>query len=72
MSAFVTNYDHGAFTVVHPLDDQPEQKCSDESLAPMKMSGSVRTSLFVLRGYLIAMVGLVAYRLLEVTVFTHH
>ena len=72
MSAYVTHYGAESFTVVHPLDDQPEQKCSDESLGPMKMSGSVRTSLFVLRGYLIAMVGLVAYRLLEVTVFTHH
>ena len=72
MSAFATHYESESFTVVHPLDDQPEQKCSDESLAPMKMSGSVRTSLFVLRGYLIAMVGLVVYRLLELTVFTHH
>lgn len=72
MSTFVTHYDSEAFTVVHPLDDQPEQKCSHDSLGPLKMSGSVRTSLIILRGYLIAMVGLVAYRLLELTVFTHH
>ena len=72
MSAFVTHYGPGSFTVVHPLDDQPEQKCSNESLGPMKMKGSVRTSLFVLRGYLVAMVGLVVYRVLEVTILTHH
>ena len=72
MSAFVTHYGPGSFTVVHPLDDRPEQKCSDESLGPIKMNRSVRISLFTLRGYLIAMVGLVAYRLLELTVFTHH
>jgi hypothetical protein len=72
MSTFVTHHDSVAFTVVHPLDDQPEQKCNDESLGSMKMRRSVRASLFILRGYLIAMVGLVAYRLLELTVFTHH
>jgi hypothetical protein len=72
MSAFVTNYDPNAFLVVHPLDDQPEQKCSDENLGPIKMSRSVRISLFALRAYLVAMVGLVAYRLLEAKAFPHH
>lgn len=72
MSAFVTDYDPEVFTVVHPLDDEPEQKCNDKSLGPMKMGSSVRISLFFLRAYLIAMVGLVVYRLLELTVLTHH
>jgi hypothetical protein len=72
MSSFVANIDTEALTVVHPLDDQPEQKCSDESLGPMKISRSVRISLLILRAYLIAMIGLVVYRLLEVTVFSHH
>jgi hypothetical protein len=36
------------------------------------MSRSVRISLFALRAYLIAMVGLVTYRLLEATAFAHH
>ena len=71
MPSFVTDYDQ-QFSVVHPLDDQPEQKCSDENLGPLEMSRSVRISLFVLRAYLIAMLALVVYRLLEVTVFTHH
>jgi len=71
MSAFPTHPGSKSLIVVHPLDDQPEQKRSDEFLGPMKMSRSVRISLFVLRAYLIAMVGLVVYRLLEVAVFTH-
>ncbi|MHB8302057.1 MAG: hypothetical protein ACYDC6_04335 [Acidobacteriaceae bacterium] len=72
MSTFVTNYDPAAFIVVHPLDDRPEQKCSDENLGPMKMGRSVRISLFALRAYLIAMVGLVFYRVLEITAFAAH
>lgn len=72
MSAYVSNCNPAHFIVVHPLDDQPEQKCSDENLGPMKMSRSVRISLFALRVYLLAMVGLVLYRLLEITAFAAH
>ena len=72
MSALLNRNDSGAFTVVHPLDDHPEQKCNDALLDQMKMSWPVRISLFALRGYLVAMVGLVVYRLLEITIFTHH
>jgi hypothetical protein len=57
---------------IHPLNDQPEQKCGGEHLAPMAMSRPVRASLFVLRTYLLAMVGLVAYRMLELTLLAHH
>jgi hypothetical protein len=60
---------YGGFTVVHPLNDRPERKCSDEGLGPTKMSDSVRISFFALRAYLIAMAGLVVYRLLDITVF---
>ncbi|MGC9293194.1 MAG: hypothetical protein ACP5EP_10830 [Acidobacteriaceae bacterium] len=72
MSTHATNYGPAAFLVVHPLDDQIEQKCSDENLGPMKMGRSVRISLFALRAYLIAMAGLVLYRLLEITAFAAH
>lgn len=72
MSAFVARCDPEVFSVVHPLDDRPEEKCSDENLGPMKMSQSVRISLFVLRAYLVAMIGLVLYRVLEVAAFAHH
>jgi hypothetical protein len=72
MSTYVSNYGTAPFLVVHPLDDRPEQKCSDEGLGPMKMGRSVRISLFVLRAYLVAMAGLVLYRALEMTVFAVH
>ena len=72
MSAFVTDYDPKLLVVVHPLDDQPEEKCSDENLGSITMSRSVRVSLFVLRAYLMAMVGLVLYRFLQITVFVRH
>ena len=61
------------FSVVHPLKDQPEQKCGGgAALAPMAMSRPVRISLLVLRTYLLAMVVLVAWRMLAVTVLAHH
>ncbi len=53
------------FRVVHPLDDEPENKFDPEALGPMKMSASVKLSLFLLRFYLVGMVGLVGYRVLE-------
>jgi hypothetical protein len=61
------------FPVVHPLKDQPEQKCGGgAALTPMAMSRPVRISLLVLRTYLLAMVALVAWRMLEMTVLAHH
>lgn len=59
------------FRVIHPLDDEPEAKCDPENLGPMRMSRSVRTSLFLLRLYLIVMVALVGYRFLELTALIH-
>jgi hypothetical protein len=49
------------YVVVHPLDDQPEEKIDTSALGPMPMTTSVRLSLMALRGYLILMIGLVAY-----------
>lgn len=53
-----------AYWVVHPLDDLPESKRDVAALGPMPMTPSVRLSLFALRGYLILMAVLVAYRFL--------
>jgi hypothetical protein len=53
-----------AFVVVHPLDDAPEQKLDTDHLNPMRMTRSVRLSLFALRGYLVLMVVLVLYHVL--------
>ena len=51
--------------VVHPLDDAPEEKRDVSALGPMTMTKSVRTSLLVLRAYLLLMACLVVYRFLS-------
>ncbi len=49
------------YVVVHPLDDQPEEKVDTSALGPMAMTTSVKVSLMALRGYLVLMVLLVFY-----------
>jgi len=53
------------FVVVHPLDDQPEEKVDTSTLGPMPMTTSVKLSLMALRGYLILMVLLVMYHCVD-------
>jgi hypothetical protein len=53
------------FLVVHPLDDEPEQKLETKDLGRMRMTGAVKISLFALRGYLLLMMGLVLYHVLN-------
>jgi len=53
------------FTIVHPLDDAPEQKVDTEHLGPMQMTRPVRLCLFALRGYLVLMSGLLGFRVLQ-------
>lgn len=53
------------FTIIHPLDDAPEQKVDIECLGPIKMTRSVRLCLFALRGYLMAMFALLGFRVLQ-------
>lgn len=53
------------FTVVHPLDDEPEEKVDTEHLGPMQMTKTVRVCLFALRGYLLLMFALLGYRVLQ-------
>ncbi len=61
------------FVVVHPLDDVPEEKIDASKLGPMPMTSSVRLSLLALRGYLILMVVLVLYHVLDLAgAFGHH
>lgn len=59
------------FTVVHPLDDAPEKKVDIEHLGPMRMTMAVRISLFVLRGYLLVMFGLLGFRVLQLAGVIH-
>jgi hypothetical protein len=53
------------FVVVHPLDDVPEEKVDTESLGPMEMTASVRVSLMSLRAYLVLMMLLVLYHVMD-------
>jgi len=53
------------FTVVHPLDDAPEEKVDTEHLGPMRMTKTVRVCLYTLRGYLLLMFGMLAFRVLQ-------
>jgi hypothetical protein len=59
------------FTIVHPLDDVPEEKVDTEHLGPMRMTGTVRVCLFALRGYLLLMCGLLGFRVLQLAGVLH-
>lgn len=62
---FHGNDSNEVYYVVHPLYDEPEEKCDPEALGPLKLSQGERLSLFALRGYLILMLGLAAVRVAE-------
>jgi hypothetical protein len=51
--------------VIHPLDDVQEQKVETEHLGPMRMTPAVRLSLLAMRGYLVLMMLLVLYHVLD-------
>ncbi|SPE26730.1 hypothetical protein SBA3_1290010 [Candidatus Sulfopaludibacter sp. SbA3] len=53
------------FVVVHPLDDVYEEKVDTAALGPMPMTTSVRLSLLSLRGYLVLMILLVFYHVID-------
>jgi hypothetical protein len=53
------------YEVVHPLDDEPEQKLCYKSVGLIRMTPTVRISLMALRVYLLLMIGLVFYRVLQ-------
>lgn len=61
----ITEKPEGHFVVVHPLDDVPEQKVDTSALAPIPMTASVKLSLMALRGYLILMILLVLYHVID-------
>jgi hypothetical protein len=61
------------FVVIHPLDDVREEKVDTENLGPMAMTWSVRISLLSLRAYLVLMMLLVFYHVLDLAgLFGHH
>lgn len=61
----ITEVPENHFVVVHPLDDVPEEKVDTSVLAPMPMTASVKLSLMALRGYLVLMMLLVLYHVMD-------
>jgi hypothetical protein len=59
------------FRVIHPLDDEAEQKCSSEGLGHIKMTPTVRVSLRILRGYLIVMTLMLGYHVMDLAGVLH-
>ncbi len=55
------------YEVLHPLDDVPEQKLSYKDVGLIRMTPTVRLSLMALRVYLLLMIALVFYRVLQET-----
>jgi hypothetical protein len=72
MATMQNSYSTQTFRVIHPLHDEPEVKCQSEGLGPIAMTPAVRISLIVLRGYLIAMAGMLLYHVLDLAGIFHH
>ena len=67
----LTQNNRPVFEVVHPLDTAPETKVDTEHLRPMRMTRAVRMSLLALRGYLLLMFALLAFRVLQLAGMIH-
>jgi hypothetical protein len=63
----ISNVSEDQFVVVHPLDDVREEKVDTASLGRMSMAPSVRISLMALRGYLVLMMLLVLYHVIDLS-----
>jgi hypothetical protein len=53
------------YFVVHPLDDIQEEKIDTETLGPMTLTATVKWSLISLRAYLVLMLMLVLFHVLQ-------
>ena len=71
MATLQNSYEQQSFSVIHPLDDVREQKCSSEGLGRIRMTRPVRISLAVLRGYLVAMTLMLGYYVLDLAGVLH-
>jgi hypothetical protein len=60
------------YYVVHPLDDEPEEKCDLATLGPMKLSRIQRAVLIGLQGYIIVLAGLAVYRVIDIAGLLHY
>ena len=66
-----TQAERSFYSILHPLDDAPEEKLDTEHLAPMKMTRTVRICLFALRGYLLLMFVMLGFRVLQLAGVVH-
>ena len=57
--------DERKFLVIHPLDDVEEQKVETKHLGSIRMTPAVSLSLLALSGYLMVMMLLVLYHVLD-------
>lgn len=53
------------FSVIHPIDDKPEQKRSSDGLGRIRMTRTVRIALAGMRVYLILMTLMLGYHMLS-------
>ncbi len=67
MATAQNSYEQQTFSVIHPLDDVREQKCSSEGLGRIRMTRPVRISLAILRGYLVAMTLMLGYHVFDLS-----
>ena len=71
MASIQNSFEPQFFSVIHPLNDVPEQKCSTEGLGRIRMTRAVRISLGVLRAYLIVMSLMLGYHVLDLAGVLH-
>jgi hypothetical protein len=63
----ISNVSENQFVVIHPLDDVREEKVDTASLGRMSMTISAKISLMALRGYLVLMMLLVLYHVIDLS-----
>jgi hypothetical protein len=63
----IRNVSEEQFVVIHPLDDVLEEKVDTAVLGRMSMTRSAKISLMALRGYLVLMMLLVLYHVIDLS-----
>ena len=66
-STTISDVPEDQFVVVHPLDDVREEKIDTASLGRMSMTITAKISLMTLRGYLVLMMLLVLYHVIDLS-----
>ena len=73
MAIATQTQDQAPLYVIHPLDDVPEEKRTGEGLGQIHMSGAIKASLVSLRVYLMLIMALAVYHVMDLTgLLGHH